>query len=107
MIDFQDSEAILGPLPYPWRVQCVVSNENGVHRFCYVNMASGFRCFEDPRLPPIDGWESLGLVPQGESSRLVTFFKNAATGEVSNSDPRLRLEALEKLGIRFQTFVLI
>lgn len=103
----RDAAALLGPLPEPWRVECKNYTNSGTHRFYYVNTANDVHTFEDPRLEPLNGWESLGTVLPGENGRLSASFRNVTTGEIMNSDPRLLPQELKRLGVDLKTFMLI
>ncbi|KAI9900048.1 hypothetical protein N3K66_004310 [Trichothecium roseum] len=108
-----DGQALLGPMPIGWRVQVFDHPEQDFrieHR--YFNTRTRTLTAEDPRLgQPPTGWErvslnDLGRNLTGDDPLVVDFFRNEATGEVINSDPRLLPEELEKRGTKLQWFAI-
>jgi hypothetical protein len=104
-----NSEALLGPLPAPW----TVLRDNDSRGICRVGLFNTERkkkisIEDDPRLgamPP--EWERLEVIPSPDDPFYVQRCRNKITGEEINSDPRLLPEALEKRGVKLQTFRLV
>lgn len=110
--DLQDSQAFLGPLPPPWRVQ-VHANRDQEFRSSnqYYNADTYKLTPEDPRLEPLPDWEripldDLGRGLNGDDPEVIDFFKNTNDGRILNSDPRFSPEALVERGLELETFVL-
>ncbi|KAH6986141.1 heterokaryon incompatibility protein-domain-containing protein [Ilyonectria sp. MPI-CAGE-AT-0026] len=110
--DLQDSQAFLGPLPPPWRVQ-VHANRDQEFRSSnqYFNVDTYKLTPEDPRLGPLPDWEripvdDLGRSLNGDDPEVIDFFKNTNDGRIVNSDPRLSPKALVERGLELETFVL-
>ena len=102
-----DATALLGPLPEPWVAQ-VLSDGTGILRcMSFLNTMTGETTQDDPRLQPLDGWESASEGWEYWDPDICRKFKNLATGEVVNFDPRLLPEALVQRGVAFQTFSLV
>jgi hypothetical protein len=99
-----NGEALLGPLPKPW----IVKRELGSFgtwkpRFYNSDTRKVVGLEGDPRLGPVsDDWENL----ENEDPHRIQKWKNRATGETINSDPRLLPQALIKRGAKLQTFAL-
>ena len=105
-----DGEALLGPLPPPYKVQIKRDVEDGwgYENPHYLNAETGEFIRKDPRLGPVpDGWEELMLERTPDDPRTFTRFRNRTTGEMINSDPRLFPAALEERGVKLETFNLV
>lgn len=92
-----DATALLGPLPRPWQRHVTRHPQNAwrdIHRF--INLETGELTYDDPRLDDLEDWvripvaEALGRELLSDNPVLVSFFRNIRTGEIINSDPRLR-----------------
>ena len=102
-----DSVGILGPLPDTWTVQyraCEVTHRS---RPYYVNRATEEKTFSDPRLGPLEGWETFDTLEEGESQHTIAAFRNTETGHSMNSDPRLSAEALRDRHVPITSFRLV
>ncbi|KAH7149237.1 heterokaryon incompatibility protein-domain-containing protein [Dactylonectria estremocensis] len=110
--DLQDSQALLGPLPSPWRVQVYEHPQQEFRNYNqYFNHETKKLTPEDPRLGPLSDWERipldrLGRDLTGDDPEVMDFFKNLKDGRIVNSDPRLSPDALEKMGVKLEAFVL-
>ncbi|KAI1410744.1 HET-domain-containing protein [Hypoxylon sp. FL1857] len=103
-----DGEAILGPIPHPWRV--VMVTEGGYNHAHYLNVDSERRSTEDPRLEEIPlppEWEPIEWERTAADPLYCKKFRNRGTGEVINSDPRLFPEALTARGVPLRTITLV
>jgi hypothetical protein len=97
-----DGEALLGPIPSPWRMICVDRVLE------YFHTETGEQTVEDPRLEPIpEPWVRIPFKRERHDPRFCENFKNTITGEVLNSDPRLLPDALRARGVKLQTFQLV
>jgi hypothetical protein len=104
---FTDGEALLEPLPSPWKVRIKLGS-NGYDKIYFINSLTGESTHEDPRLEALPShWEELEAVRTPDDPLLFGRFRNKLTGEVRNSDPRLLPEALEKRGVKIETFELV
>ena len=77
-------------------------------RQSYMNLQTGKQTLEDPRLdllPP--EWMRMTYERTPDDPAYFARFRNNATGEVINSDPRLSPEALRARGVELETFSLI
>ncbi|KAE9368055.1 HET-domain-containing protein [Stipitochalara longipes BDJ] len=101
---FMYGEALLGPLPKPW----VPKKETGLDgkwqpRFYNTETKKVVDLKSDPRLGPVPrDWEQL----ERDEPQRIQKWKNAATGEIINSDPRLLPHALKERGVNLQTFAI-
>ena len=105
-----DGEALLGPVPAPYRVQIKrdVEDDWGYENPHLLNVETGEYVRKDPRLGPVpEGWEELIPERTFEDPRSYARFRNSTTGEVINSDPRLLPAALEERGVKLETFNLV
>lgn len=95
-----DGEALLGPLGFPWEMS--IRNRSGNAQIAYYNVNAGKHRHTDPRLDKIPCpslWEDISWNYSREGPNNCTKFRNKATGEVINSDPRLSMEALNERGL--------
>jgi hypothetical protein len=101
-----DANALLGPLPKPWKVQI---SDGYVNRdqYRYFNEETGETTLEDPRLEPINDWERINHEPEADEPETYDYFRNRETGFIMNSDPRMSPEALEARGLPVRLFTLI
>lgn len=98
-------EAILGRVQEPWKIQFGMDSFRMVQK--YLNTFTKEVMIQDPRLSPLEPqWEPLLSADTADDYQNARF-RNNLTGEVVNSDPRLRPEALEKNGVKLRTFQLI
>ena len=103
-----DSEALLGALPKPWRIE-----QHFLRRQfpIYVNDETGYSGREDPRLASLPAdWRRLDmddLVIDADDPVAVDYFRNVVTGVTINYDPRLTRDALQQRGIRLETIDLV
>ncbi|KAI0140441.1 heterokaryon incompatibility protein-domain-containing protein [Xylariaceae sp. FL1272] len=104
---FMDDEAVLGPLPRPWRL-VVLSHSDGHRRHYYLNEETGIEAEEDPRMTELPSdWEYLNRSRTPNDPVFFAWYRNKVTGEEINSDPRLLPDALRKRGVDVQTITLI
>lgn len=108
-----DARPFLGPLPQNWKVKLTARSFEGYWRqIMFINEVTGEVMVEDPRLGPLSsGWErvepeELGGPRDVNDSRFCMYFKNGATGDIVDYDPRMLPETLEARGVRLETFVL-
>ncbi|KIW07599.1 uncharacterized protein PV09_01550 [Verruconis gallopava] len=106
--ELSDANALLGPLPYPWIVQCYVREGINFSIPHFVNIETGKSSVLDPRLPPLEDWE----IVEDESDLSVWTtggysFRNKKTGEKTHHDPRMRFDALKNRGVNVRQFRLI
>lgn len=101
------AELLLGELPPQYRAR-VQADSFGFTMPSYRDMKTGKTQLEDPRLGPIpDGWEQLSAERTSDDPVIFARFRNNATGEVFNSDPRLFPKALAARGVKLETFDLV
>ncbi|KAL8386868.1 hypothetical protein RB595_010329 [Gaeumannomyces hyphopodioides] len=115
--ELEDATALLGPLPGgeagPWRVQTPVREGGGVAAV-FLHSWLGLRTDKDPRLPPLPApWRAVeDVTGTGRLGRTLDDphvfrrFRNAETGKVVNSDPRMSPEALRARGVPLEWFTL-
>lgn len=106
---FCDGTALLGPLPLPWKVQ-LKRDSSGYTNPYFHNPTTGENSDRDPRLETIQlppHWEEIEVVRTVDDPRYFERFRNNATGEIMNSDPRPLSDALKKRGVNVQTFQLV
>lgn len=102
-----DTEALLGPLPTPWRVR--MSREHGFFdSMHFFNTASGVVTKEDPRLgsDPSE-WEKLEATRTEDDPWNFAHYRHRETKEEINSDPRLLPAALTARGVEITEFELV
>jgi hypothetical protein len=99
-----DSEAVLGGLQPPWRIEYSIVSNIPKPTATFVNIESGIRQSEDPRLGDVlPEWEEL----PSRDTLLFKRFKHRVTGQILRSDPRLLRENLKARGVKVKKFVLI
>jgi hypothetical protein len=99
------AEAVLGQVQEPRKVQFGMDGARMVPQ--YLNTVTKEIVTEDPRLGPLPPqWEPMRSIDPADDYQNARF-RNNLTGELINSDPRLLPEALEKRGVKLQTFQLI
>lgn len=105
----EDASGLLGPLPPDWSVQIHPRDASAMQQQMYANAKTGEQTSQDPRLGamppawrPLDATdrEALNLDADGNA------YRNEATGEVLEDDPRLLPDALRARGVALETFVL-
>ncbi|KAI0811755.1 HET-domain-containing protein [Xylaria sp. FL0064] len=104
-----DGEALLGEVPYPWRVE-IISNKRGTWTFGFQNDDLDEWREDDPRLDSIPlpaEWEPIEFEWTRSDPNICRKFRNRDTGEIINSDPRLYPEALLERGIPVKNITLI
>ena len=99
-----DTEALLGPLPAPWRVR--MSREYGFFdSMHFYNAAAQTSTKTDPRIGPVPtGWEEVESVRTAADPWNFARFRNSKSGEVVNFDPRLSAVELEERGVKLSNF---
>lgn len=98
-----DGESVLGPLPLSWKIQ--VKTRYGVQTYQFVETATNTVTTDDPRLPSLpDEWAQVLRERTQDDPLDSKEFRNADTGEIINSDPRMLLEALQQRGVKLKTF---
>lgn len=97
-----DGEALLGPIPSPWKLQA--HNSLGPEFTNYFVKSSTVKTLDDPRLPPLSSeWEEVGR----DNTTTKTYFRNTTTGDTTRFDPRMLPKALEAKGVNLERFQLI
>lgn len=106
--DLSDAVGLLGPIPHPWR-PVIIGDALGRLRHWFMNVATGGRTVDDPRLGtlPYDGWDHAVYERTVEDPAVFERFVNGETAEVVNHDPRMSAEALEARGVKLRTFTLV
>jgi hypothetical protein len=100
-----DGEALLGPMPSPWKLE--VSNSPGPGWANYFVKSSSVKTLDDPRLPPLPSkWEEVGRNVH-DFTTTKTYFRNTTTSETMKFDPRMLPKALEARGVKLKRFQLI
>jgi len=98
-----EGEALLGEIPAPWTVQYL-----GLFDRNFLNKETQEIITQDPRLASLPSeWESVDVTRTNDEPIHFAYFRNKLTGELMNSDPRILPEALEKKGIKLETFSLV
>jgi len=101
-----DAVPLLGPLPALWIVQRVFNRmRHSTYRF--LNPGTGEVSEEDPRLEPLEDWERIEVERTRDHPPICQFYRNARTGVVLNSDPRMEADALRARGCELLDFVLV
>ena len=100
-----EGEALLGPLPSPWRPIKKWYPELKEYYSAYLDPDTGKTQIEDPRLGSLPkGWSIKSHKDQDAWSCYI----NYDTGEDAGSEhPGLRFDALEKRGVKFEEFRLV
>ena len=101
-------QALLGPLPPNFRVYSYRGND-GVDIVSYLNTQTNEFHFDNPNLGPLPSQWEQGEITEwsvDDPADLVKF-RNKATGEEIDSDPRMLPEALKARGVKLETFSLI
>lgn len=104
-----DGEALLGPLPAPWRAQVSIGTL-GTHRFYYRQPSTGEESSDDPRLSaiPIDArWKPIHANRTREDPVVFQKYENVDTGEQINFDPRLSAASLIQHGVPIENIRLV
>ena len=102
-----DAEALLGPLPKPWIVEFYRDNL-GYARLHFRNTETKDLTVEDPRLGPLTPeWERFDQDRTLDDPRWFAYYRNKATGEIMNSDPRMLPEELKKRNVNLEMFCLV
>jgi hypothetical protein len=101
-----EGEALLGPLPSPWRRAWRIDTEGTGQRYhCFISQTDGEIRIEDPRLGPLPpGWR----VRDHEKMHMYNWYVNDDTreGYDMNYDPRMMAEALRARGVKLTDFKL-
>ncbi|KAK4184575.1 hypothetical protein QBC35DRAFT_391426, partial [Podospora australis] len=102
---FSDAESLLGPLPAPWET-AFHNNISGNWVLRFRNNATGEKLLDDPRKGSLpEGWSAVNGVADLAERQQVPF-QNDLTGEASDCDPRMTVEALKQCGVNLETFCL-
>lgn len=100
-------EALLGAMPAPWKVT-YPNDETANYQIEFYNTETGETSKEDQRLGPIpDPWVRIPYDREPHDPYYFDKFKNTATGEVINSDPRMFPDALKARGVELRKFHLV
>ncbi|KAL6705945.1 hypothetical protein ACN47E_006224 [Coniothyrium glycines] len=106
-----DGEALLGPIPHPWKVAVRrTPNLTGssVLDMRFINVETGEDTRNDPRLEEVpEPWEPIEKQDEMRLGVFVQHYRNRMTAKVTNSDPRLFPDALRQRGIRLETICLV
>ncbi|KAK3997893.1 heterokaryon incompatibility protein-domain-containing protein [Cladorrhinum sp. PSN332] len=109
-----DANALLGPLPPNWSMW-ITDDSIGSSAIRFWDAERGKLTKDDPRLGPLpDGWGVLDEISEehylmdrtGDDPTLFRWFRNTATGEDINSDPRMSVDALRERGVKIEMFSL-
>ncbi|KAF2162754.1 hypothetical protein M409DRAFT_69007 [Zasmidium cellare ATCC 36951] len=99
--------SFLGPLPDGW-IPFYDKRDSGYGAARkYRRPATGEVTEDDPRLPPLDGWERYYRESQPDDPGSFACFRNSATGEEVNADPRLTVESLKAMGLEVEEFCFV
>jgi hypothetical protein len=98
---FMFSEALLGPLPEDWEIDCFNNDAN-----ILLKNAQGEYTIEDPRLGPLPApWR---IIYTNDTKLNDFWFENEDTGYGDwDNDPRLHREALVERGLDVREFILV
>ena len=97
-------EALLGPLPSPWKL--ITKRYPGIKRYrrCFLNQDTRDTQIQDPRLGSLPKkWRIKSHKRQDVRNRYV----NDETGEDTSEHPGLRVDALKERGVKFEDFRLV
>ncbi|KAK5662114.1 hypothetical protein OQA88_8019 [Cercophora sp. LCS_1] len=110
------AEAFLGPVPDPY-YPIIEVDHCKLQQAMLLDLKAGeedeevLQMIDDPRLEKLSAeWVVRPLnVEEGERNDGMPLFefKNARTGEVRRTDPRMDVEALKARGVPFETFALV
>lgn len=100
-----DEENILGRIPESWQVR--ISSQYEVVLVEFINLDTGYRTCNDPRLPPMPSdWKETEKAAYKDYG-LGTKFMNTLTGETIHSDPRMTADALRERGVELEMLQLV
>ncbi|KAI1488552.1 heterokaryon incompatibility protein-domain-containing protein [Biscogniauxia mediterranea] len=102
----RDATGLLGPLPESWICQIFMDSVGLSTAYRFLNKESGLVSQDDPRLPPLVGWESLTSTRTADDPEVYQKFKNIETGDIINYDPRMSADTLRERGVALKQFVL-
>jgi hypothetical protein len=88
-----DAIGLLGSMPTP-RVTTQRVGHGGRMHYTFVNLQTGIKTDDDPRLEPTLEWERLAHKTEQDDPECFDYFLEKETGEIFDSDPRLSLENL-------------
>ncbi|KAF7917095.1 hypothetical protein BELL_0537g00070 [Botrytis elliptica] len=99
-----DGEALLGPLPTPWKTELYRRKDSGYStHFVKPNE----KTLDDPRLSPLPSeWIEVNR-DDGPWPISKSYFKHLVTGETMDSDPRMLPQALMERGVKLRKFRLV
>jgi hypothetical protein len=102
-----DAESLLGPLP-PGHVVEVGASSGWYGGFTFRNTITNTTVDEDPRLPKLPPlWIRMKAVRMAEDPLHFVRYRNLASGETINGDPRLLPEALRASGVALKALSLV
>ncbi|GAB7335465.1 hypothetical protein MBLNU13_g07826t2 [Cladosporium sp. NU13] len=102
-----DAEGLLGPLP-PDHVVEVGASSGWYGGFTFRNTSTKTTTDEDPRLPKLPPlWIQMKAVRMAEDPLHFVRYRNLASGETINGDPRLIAEALRAGGVALKPLTLV
>jgi hypothetical protein len=105
-----ERQALLGPVPKPWRLIARESHwdhDDPQPQALYVNDQTGEETLCDARLEDLpEDWEE---VAKEDDLRMpfAQHYRNKKTNQVINSDPRLSIKALRLRGAPLERIVLV
>lgn len=103
-----DGTALVGQLAKPWIVQALAGRHGIFNDYCFLNTETREVTRKDPRLGPLpEGWERHEVERTSDDPGYFECFKHKTSGEVMNSDPRLKPEALKVQGVDLREYVLV
>lgn len=105
-----DGQALLGELPDDWRILHDALHEFADEGAVFKNLKTNLLVKTDPRLgrvPVPDEWEPVAWTRKDIDPGICCRFRNKATGELINYDPRMTGKALKERGVDIQEVILV
>lgn len=104
-------EALLGPIEDPW-MALIYRRTDGVFRtyFQIGHKAEDAAVLDDPRLqqlPLPPDWEFIGWGMTAGDAKYCPKYRHKETGEETNYDPRMTVEALISRGVTVETVTIV
>ncbi|KAK3344559.1 hypothetical protein B0H65DRAFT_463792 [Neurospora tetraspora] len=105
---FSDGEAILGPVPAPWKVVLRLAEDDEINGYGvrFQNTITGEEIQRDPRMAKLPSeWEIVRGSADINANDHV--YRNKVTGEETICDPRMTVKALGCRGIKIERIKLM